>query len=129
MPPAVVSRCSTPSTSPSMSRPRMHPEIVHSWSVGSMLGSGAFGSVWMATHRVNGMRAAIKVVDKQRQLCEDFSLDLASLQPMRPPFSDCAHALSLTCNLPCYMVVFIKGESHPYTRLHVFGRVTLVHEY
>ena len=48
-----------------------------------MLGAGAFGTVWMATARDSGARCAIKIVERKRQLHEDFALEPAEAEILK----------------------------------------------
>lgn len=48
-----------------------HPQFVGPWRLGRTLGRGATGRVLLATHRVNGQKAAVKVVSKSELDDED----------------------------------------------------------
>ena len=61
-------------------RPHVPPIVQAAYSIDSMLGAGAFGTVWMATSRESGEKCAIKIVERQRQLHEDFSLEPAEVE-------------------------------------------------
>lgn len=61
-------------TAPALPRPRVPPGVHSAYAISSLLGAGAFGTVWMATARESGSRVAIKIVERKRQLQEDFSL-------------------------------------------------------
>ncbi|CAH6722961.1 serine/threonine-protein kinase Gin4p [[Candida] jaroonii] len=41
-----------------------HPQFIGPWKLGRTLGRGATGRVLLATHKVNGQKAAVKVVSK-----------------------------------------------------------------
>ena len=71
------------SPTPAGIRPRVPAELHNAFSIGSMLGSGAFGTVWIAQSRATSERVAIKIVERQRQLHEDFSLEPAEAEILK----------------------------------------------
>ena len=48
-----------------------------------MLGSGAFGTVWQAQNRSTGDKVAIKIIEKKRQLQEDFRLESSEVEILK----------------------------------------------
>jgi len=50
--------------------------LAEAYQLDGALGSGAFGTVWRATHIDSGELVAIKVIERTRQLVEDFRLEL-----------------------------------------------------
>ena len=72
-----------PAAAPASARPsmpRIPPGVQAAYAMQSMLGAGAFGTVWMATARETGEGCAIKIVERKRQLHEDFSLEPAEVR-------------------------------------------------
>lgn len=70
-------------SAPSPKPPRVPPGVQASYSLESLLGAGAFGTVWMASSRETGGRRAIKIVERKRQLHEDFSLEPAEAEILK----------------------------------------------
>ena len=64
-------------------KPRVPVDVNTAFSIGHMLGSGAFGTVWMAQNRTTGDRVAIKILEKKRQLQEDFRLEPAEVEILK----------------------------------------------
>ena len=69
--------------SPTPHRPRVPSDVANAYAMSSMLGSGAFGTVWAASQRATGERVAIKIVERKRQLNEDFSLEPAEAEILK----------------------------------------------
>jgi len=57
-------------------RNQMPAIVTDSYALDKPLGSGAFGTVWKATHKESGEPVAIKVIERQKQVVEDFRLEL-----------------------------------------------------
>jgi hypothetical protein len=75
-----------PATAPAQQqqpRPRVPPSVSAAYVMSSMLGAGAFGTVWMATGRESGERCAIKIIERRRQLHEDFALEPAEAEILK----------------------------------------------
>jgi len=64
-------------------KPRVPSELHNAYSISAMLGSGAFGTVWMAQSRASMEHVAIKIVERKRQLHEDFSLEPAEAEILK----------------------------------------------
>ena len=64
-------------------KPRVPPDVNAAFSIGHMLGSGAFGTVWEARHRDTGELVAMKILEKRRQLQEDFRLEPAEVEILK----------------------------------------------
>ncbi|KAJ1625407.1 kinase-like domain-containing protein [Pavlovales sp. CCMP2436] len=52
------------------------PHLAESYELIAPVGSGAFGTVWHAVHIESGEQVAIKVIERKKQLVEDFRLEL-----------------------------------------------------
>lgn len=52
------------------------PSLAETYRLKGPVGSGAFGTVWRATHIDSGLEVAIKVIERKKQLVEDFRLEL-----------------------------------------------------
>lgn len=110
-------------TSPPL-RPRVHPALASAYSIGNMLGSGAFGTVWLAQNRATGARAAIKIVDRQRELNEDFRLEPAEAEILKKVcHPNIVKLLDLfTTEQYVYLVMELVTGGHLQNRLHEHGR-------
>lgn len=66
------------------------PTSVGNYVLGRKIGTGAFATVWEATHRVSNMKVAIKVVDNSAFVCEErrtfFVRELSILKMTDHPF-------------------------------------------
>ena len=53
------------------------------YALGKELGRGGFGTVWAAQNRATGEPVAIKIIERQRQLVEDFRLEPAEVEILK----------------------------------------------
>lgn len=63
-------------TQTSSSWPPLSPSLIEAYQLDGPVGSGAFGTVWRATHLESGELVAIKVIERNKQLIEDFRVEL-----------------------------------------------------
>jgi hypothetical protein len=66
--PAAATPSPQPPQPPQQPRLRLPPGVQAAYHVSSMLGVGAFGTVWLATTRESGRRVAMKIVERKRQV-------------------------------------------------------------
>ena len=66
--PAAATPSLQPPQPPQPPRLRLPPGVQAAYHVSSMLGVGAFGTVWLATTRESGRRVAMKIVERKRQV-------------------------------------------------------------
>jgi hypothetical protein len=66
--PAAATPSPQPPQPPQPPRLRLPPGVQAAYHVSSMLGVGAFGTVWLATTRESGRRVAMKIVERKRQV-------------------------------------------------------------
>lgn len=71
------------SPSPNCLKPRVPAEVSNAYSIGKLLGSGAFGTVWMAVERGSLEHVAIKIIERKRQLQENFALEPAEAEILK----------------------------------------------
>jgi len=104
-------------------KPRVHPVVSNAYSIGNLLGSGAFGTVWMAQHRGTGNRVAIKIVERQRQLHEDFRLEPAEAEILKTvSHPSIVKLLDFFSSEQCvYLVMEIVMGGHLQSRLQNHG--------
>jgi len=62
---------------------RLPSSVNELYSLGECIGRGAFGTVWQGTHRVTGDDVAIKLIERKRQLLEDFRVELNEVEILK----------------------------------------------
>ncbi len=124
--PAERIRSSSTDSSKSPKGPRLHPDMRAMYSVGEVLGSGAFGTVWAGTHRETREKVAIKIVDRQRQLVEDFRLEPAEAEILKklshPNIVMLLDYVASDSSL--YLVMELVTGGHLQSRLAAIGHYT-----
>jgi len=80
-PPVSLSRQASCSDKPMP--PRVHPDVAAAYSFESVLGAGAFGTVWACKQRSTGALAALKIVDRTSQADGDFQLEPAEAEILK----------------------------------------------
>ena len=88
-----------------------------------MLGAGAFGTVWMASNRETGCVCAIKIVERKRQLHEDFSLEPAEAEILKKiSHPNIVQLIDLISTEVCvYLVMELVLGGHLQARLKAHG--------
>ena len=110
-------------------RPRVPPGVHAAYLINSMLGAGAFGTVWMATARESGERCAIKIVERKRQLHEDFSLEPAEAEILKTVHHPNIVKLIdlISTDLSVYLVMELVLGGHLQARLKAQGAYDEAH--
>jgi len=114
---------------PAPPRPRVPAGVQNAYVISSMLGAGAFGTVWMATARESGAGVAIKIVERKRQIHEDFSLEPAEVEILK-----CIHHPNIvelidlvTTEASVYLIMELVMGGHLQDRLKAHGPYREVH--
>lgn len=119
-----VSVTDAPAAAPVGPRPPRVPVGVHAaYALSTMLGAGAFGTVWMATARESGEGCAIKIVERKRQLHEDFALEPAEAEILKQVHHpNIVKLIDLISSETCvYLVMELVLGGHLQARLKADG--------
>lgn len=109
---------------PSLSmKPRVPHDVSNTYNICAMLGSGGFGTVWMAQRRGTSERVAIKIVERKRQLYEDFSLEPAEAEILKNIDHPCIVKLIdyISSEVYVYLVMELVLGGHLQAKLKTKG--------
>lgn len=101
------------------------PSTLSDYALEGPVGSGAFGTVWAARHKPTQERVAIKVIQRKKQLVEDFRLELNEAEILKtldhPNIVQLKELSAEPSGSAAYLIMEMVEGGHLQTRLDERG--------